>query len=173
PKSVLQLGYCNNLVGYGVNDLVSKKLPLFWAGDVYVKKGFALRVQREVFHTRKLFSLAFGGGAGYWSSSITNQKIYTLSAFPVFRFNLLHTRPADLYFDYSVAGPSYISRTTIDQELTGKHFTFQDFMGMGFFAGRNKRMNVEMNINHYSNGNLFTENPGLTIPVTFNLGYAL
>lgn len=173
PKSILQAGYCNNQVGYEVNDLVSKKLPLFWAGDVYIQKGWALRLQTEVFHTKKFFSLAFGGGAGYWESSKEAQKIFTFSAFPVFRFNLLHSKPADFYLDYSVAGPSYISSTTIDQELTGKHFTFQDFMGMGFFAGRHKRMNVEMNINHYSNGNLFTENPGLTIPLTFNLGYVL
>jgi hypothetical protein len=84
----------------------------------------------------------------------------------------LRTRPADLYFNYSAAGPTYLSALTIDDKKTGRHFTFQDFMGMGIFAGKNRNLNVEININHYSNGNIFPDNPGVKIPLTFNLGYA-
>ena len=78
----------------------------------------------------------------------------------------------DLYIFYSVAGPSFLSKTVIDGTLTGRHFTFQDFMGMGIFAGKQRNVNAEVNINHYSNGNIFTENAGLKIPLTFTLGYA-
>ncbi|HWJ25865.1 MAG TPA: acyloxyacyl hydrolase, partial [Flavisolibacter sp.] len=77
-----------------------------------------------------------------------------------------------LYFNYSVAGPSYISKVVIDSSETGKHFTFQDFMGMGIFAGKNRHLNAEIKIQHYSNGNIFPRNAGVKVPLTFNLGYA-
>ena len=78
----------------------------------------------------------------------------------------------DFYFNYSLAGPTFISRTTIDDQDTGRRFTFQDFMGAGVFAGRSKHLNAEIRIAHYSNGNLFPQNAGVTIPLGFNLGYA-
>ena len=57
-----------------------------------------------------------------------------LSAFPLFRFTFLRTKPADVYFYYSVAGPTFISKHVIDSIDTGKRFTFQDLMGMGVFT---------------------------------------
>jgi hypothetical protein len=73
---------------------------------------------------------------------------------------------------YSVAGPTFISHTEIDGNATGKHFTFQDMMGVGLFAGKKRQLNAEINIGHYSNGNLFPENAGVKIPLTFNIGMA-
>ena len=54
---------------------------------------------------------------------------------------------------------------------TGNAFTFQDFMGMGFFLGPKRHLNVGVKINHYSDGNIFTRNAGVKIPYTFNIGY--
>ncbi|HKH63798.1 MAG TPA: acyloxyacyl hydrolase, partial [Flavitalea sp.] len=95
-----------------------------------------------------------------------------LSVFPLFRFTFIRTRPADLYFYYSVAGPTFISKTKIDDVNTGKHFTFQDLMGLGIFSGKNRNINAEVRIGHYSNGNIFPYNEGVKVPLTFNLGYA-
>ena len=53
----------------------------------------------------------------------------------------------------------------------GIAFTFQDFMGFGVYLGPRRQFNVGVKINHYSNGNIFTENAGVKIPYTFNLGY--
>jgi len=36
--------------------------------------------------------------------------------------------------NYSLAGPTSISKTTIGTNETGKQFTFQDFMGVGTSA---------------------------------------
>ena len=88
------------------------------------------------------------------------------------RFTVLRIKPMDLYFNYSAAGPSYISRLRIDDKESGKHFTFQDFMGMGVYAGKKRNLNLELSINHYSNGNIFPDNAGVKIPLTFNLGYS-
>ena len=75
------------------------------------------------------------------------------------------------YFVYSLVGPTYISKTTLDGLDTGRHFTFQDFMGIGAFFGKARRFNAGIKINHYSNGNIFTQNAGVKIPLTFSLGY--
>ncbi|MFT4756882.1 MAG: hypothetical protein ACI91R_001532 [Vicingaceae bacterium] len=37
--------------------------------------------------------------------------------------------------------------------------------------GKERKLNTEVKIGHYSNGNLFTENDGVKIPLTVNLGY--
>ena len=73
---------------------------------------------------------------------------------------------------YSIAGPSFISKTVIDDEDIGKKFTFQDNMGLGFFLGENRNYNLEFKIGHYSNGNIFEQNPGVKIPFSLNVGYA-
>jgi len=45
-------------------------------------------------------------------------------------------------------------------------------MGFGGFFGRDRQLNAELNINHYSNGNIFPFNRGVKIPLTFTLGYS-
>ena len=138
---------------------------------VEIEKGLTLRYQRNVYHTRKVFALNIGTSISYWKSSKNKDEFYSLAVSPIFQFNVLRTKPVDFYLFYSVAGPSYLSKVDIDGSKTGRHFTFQDFMGMGFFAGKKKNINAEVNINHYSNGNIFTENAGIKIPLTFTLGY--
>jgi hypothetical protein len=44
-------------------------------------------------------------------------------------------------------------------------------MGAGIFAGEKKRINAEVRIAHYSNGNLIPKNDGVKIPLTFNVGW--
>jgi hypothetical protein len=171
PEHILQVSYTTDALGYGFNTLVSKKVPIFWGGNVHVSSGVAVHYEQNVFHTRKVFALDIGGSAGFWKSRDNEEWFRTLSLYPLFRFTLLRTRPADLYVAYSLAGPSYISKSLLDGLATGNRFTFQDFMGLGFFVGPNRRFNVGVKINHYSNGNIFTENAGVKIPYTFNVGY--
>ena len=64
-----------------------------------------------------------------------------------------------------------ISQSVIDNQNTGARFTFQDFMGIGMLLGRDHRLNAEIGIKHYSNGNLFTSNASVKVPLTFSIGY--
>jgi hypothetical protein len=75
-----------------------------------------------------------------------------------------------VYFSYSLAGPTLMSDTVIDGRDTGERFTFQDFMGVGMFFGKERRLNAELGIKHYSNGNIFTQNASIKIPLTLTLG---
>ena len=172
PKQLFRVDYTTNALGYGVNDFVSKDAHIFWGGAVRVKRGFSFSYQRNIFHTRKVFSLDWGAGLSYWQSKKNKEEFFTLSVYPVFRFIFLRSKPVDLYFNYSFGGPGFISQTIIDEKDTGKKFTFQDFMGIGIFAGKKRKLNAEIRIVHYSNGNIFPQNNGVMIPLTFGFGYS-
>jgi opacity protein-like surface antigen len=172
PKNLFQVGYTTNALGYGVNKFVSEgAIPIFWGGEARLRRGFSINYQHNVFHTRKVFSLDIGTSFGYWESNINRDQIFTLSVYPMLRFTVLRTAPADFYLNYSVAGPSFISRIEVDDKNTGKNFTFRDFMGLGVYAGKYRRMNAEINIGHFSNGNVFPSNAGVMIPLGFHVGY--
>ena len=130
-----------------------------------------MQYERNLFHSRKLFSFDAGVSYGRWISE-GRQPIQTFSVYPLMRFTFLRRRLGDAYLSYSLAGPTYISPTVIDGLDTGSHFTFQDFMAVGTFLGQNRHMSVEIGLNHYSNGNLFPDNAGVKIPLTLKLGYA-
>jgi opacity protein-like surface antigen len=172
PENIARLGYTTNLLTYGVNNFFSQTIPIFWGGNVETRRGFTLDYQRNVFHTEKRFAFDLGASASYWKSNGNKEIFRTLSFYPLFRFFLVRTQPADLYFAYSLAGPSYVSATLIDGRDTGERFTFQDFMGVGGFFGKSRRMNAELGIKHYSNGNIFTRNASIKIPLTLTLGWA-
>jgi hypothetical protein len=171
PRQIIQVEYSSG-TGYGVNNFVSRKVPIFWGGHAKVDFGIAPHYERNVFHTRRVFALDVGASAGFYKTRQNNERFVTVSVYPLFRFTFLRTRLADMYFAYSLAGPTYISKVILDDLNTGRHFTFQDFMGIGWFAGANRNLNLGVKINHYSNGNIFTQNAGVKIPLTFSIGYA-
>lgn len=172
PKNMIQVGYTTNTLGYGVNKLASG-MVIFWGGEVEIQKGLSVYYKRNVFHTRKSFSFDWGASTGIWKTRKNNETIFTLSLFPVFRVTAVHAKMLDLYFNYSVAGPTFISQSTIDGRETGRKFTFFDFMGIGAFLGKERKLNAEVDIMHFSNGNMYPVNAGLKIPLTFSLGYTL
>jgi hypothetical protein len=164
------VGYSANTFAYGLNHFFSRTVPVFWWGEVETRQGVTLDYERNMFHTRKRFAFDLGASASYWKSSGKNDIFRTLSVYPLLRFTVRRTQSADVYVNYSLAGPSYVSRTVIDDRDTGVRFTFQDFMGLGVFLGKNRRTSVEIGIKHYSNGNMFPRNAGITIPLTLSLG---
>jgi hypothetical protein len=170
PKNIIQASYTTNTFGYGVNNF-SEKTYFFWGGVVELKYGFSLYYQRNFFHGHKAFSLSWGAGMAYMRSRKENDDFLLLSVFPVLRFTPVHTKSADFYLNYCVAGPSFISRVHIDGEDTGAHFIFLDYLGIGTFAGKDRKINGEIRIEHFSNGGLVEQNGGIKVPLTFVAGY--
>jgi hypothetical protein len=172
PENLVQVSYTTNVFGYVVNNFFANRFfPIFWGGDVQVRNGISFYYQHNIFHGKKVFSLDWGTSFSYWESKIKKERFFTLSLYPLLRFTAFHLKKADLYFDYSVAGPTFISKIKIDDTGIGKKFTFQDFMGMGMYSGKQRRINAEMRIGHYSNGDLFPDNNGVKVPLSFIMGY--
>ncbi len=172
PKQMIQIGFTNNALGYGVNNFIAEgTVPLFWAGEAEISRGLSINYERNIFHGTKVFSLDWGVQASVWQSNEKREKFYTIAIYPVIKLTFLRTRLLDYYFYYSIAGPAYISKTEIDGKELGRHFTFQDNMGTGMFFGQKRTYNAEIRIGHYSNGDLFPMNEGVKIPLTFTVGY--
>jgi len=147
-------------------------VPIFWGGEVKARHGLLLNYQHNLFHSRKVFSLDWGIQAGFWKTDRDGTNFFTLSAYPMMRFHTIRSKKTDFYLEYSVAGPSFISKTKMDGLDTGEKFTFYDQMGMGVFTGKDKNLNLGLRIAHFSNGNLFPNNDGVMVPLTFSLGYS-
>lgn len=176
PRQWLQVGYTSNGLGYGVNSFISG-MGIFWGGRLEVEEGVQLQYQRNIYHTPRWFAIDWGIHAARWQpvplmagGQEIQETFYTFSVYPVFRLNFLQTAQADLYFFYTVAGPSFISRSTLHNIDLGRQFIFTDTMGFGAFAGKNRRLALELRIGHYSNGNMFPSNPGVKVPLTLLVG---
>jgi hypothetical protein len=173
PEHMVQVGYATNAMGYGPNTFVSHAFPIFWGGRVNVGRGLTARYDQNVFHTRRWFALDFGVSASSWRSDVDAEPFFSLSAYPRARLMLIHASAADLCVSYAVAGPTYLSRVIVDGLPTGtNHFIFQDAISVSAFAGRNRHVLVGVSVTHFSNGNLASTNPGVTVPLTFDVGYA-
>lgn len=171
PAQWIQVGYTSNALGYGVNNFVSEgNIPVFWGGEAEVESGLSLGYQRNIYHGTKIFALDLAINFAVWKSNQNRESFITMSLFPVFRWNYIRSKTADLYFFYSVAGPAFISKTVVDGKELGRQFTFHDQMGTGAFIGNGRRFNVELKIGHFSNGNLFPANEGVKIPLTLSTG---
>ena len=107
----------------------------------------------------------------HWESLIKQNVIYTISIFPELKLWLIRGERFNFYFMYSAAGPSYISRRFIDDRSTGRHFTFQDFLGFGITLGKRRALDMAIKIIHYSNGGTLPDNPGIDVPVVLSVGY--
>jgi hypothetical protein len=171
PVNTARVGFSTNLIGYGVNDLFSKWVVIFWGGHVETQQGLSLEYERAMFHTRKIFEFDLGASASIWRSNANSQAFRTLSVYPLVRFFFLRNDTADTYFSSSIAGPTYISDYLLDNLNTGAKFTFQDMMAVGGYFGKPRKINAEISIKHFSNGNLATSNAGIKIPLTFKIGW--
>jgi len=172
-KNTLQIGFSTKAPGYGVNYWFTKRpIPIFWDGNIRVKKGITVQYERLAFHGRRFFSLYWGLNAAVYQTELYHEQFFAASVFPMIRFTPLRTKAVDLYFNYCAAAPTFISAKKLDKLITGEHFTFYDFMGLGSCLGKHRNLSFEFRIAHYSNGNLFYHNPGVLLPLTFNAAYS-
>lgn len=180
PDNILQISYGSSEIGFGANKFFSMNLkvgnfesfgiPVFWLGTVRAKHSFSVTYQRLAFRTQKLFSLDWGVSATAFQTEATNENVLAFSIFPTMRFYLMRRKGFDMYTNYSVIGPTYLTKSNIDNLETGPKTTYQDTMGLGMFFGEKRNYNVELRIIHYSNGNIFVNNSGVAIPIQFTIG---
>ena len=177
PKNELKFGYYNR--GFIYLDCPHPPSPIFWEALAKVKNGIQLNYQRLLYDNGGRFGVFIGAGFSRYKSFDTNY-IYAESLFPVLRYWFIRTQHVDLYFDYSVAGPTILSHRTIGEEENGVvkekdlggYFIFQDFLGLGAVMGRRHAFNIDVRLVHYSNGDILPRNPGFDVPIMVYLGYS-
>jgi hypothetical protein len=180
PKNMLQVSYGNSKIGFGANRFFGMSLkvgafesfgiPVFWVGEVKATHSFSVTYQRLVFRTEKIFSLDWGVSVTAFQTEATKENVLAFSIFPTMRFYLLRRKGFDMYTNYSLIGPTFLTKGNLDKLDTGPKITYQDTMGLGVFFGENRSYNAELRIMHYSNGNIFTQNSGVAVPIQFTIG---
>ncbi|MDO6740362.1 MULTISPECIES: acyloxyacyl hydrolase [Polaribacter] len=180
PNNIFQVSYGTGDIGFGVNEFFGMSMkvgnfdsfgiPVFWVGEIKAKHALSLTYQRLIYRSEKIFSLDWGVSATYFQSTRGKTDVFAFSIFPVLRFYLLRKKDYDFYTNYSIIGPTYISKSNIDNTETGPKSTYQDTMGFGVFFGKERKYNLELRIMHYSNGNIFTKNDGVAIPLQLTFG---
>jgi hypothetical protein len=180
PNNTLQVSYGTSKIGFGVNEFFSMNLkvgnfesfgvPVFWLGEVKAAHSFSVTYQRLAFRTQKLFSLDWGVSVTGFQTEITKKNVLAFSIFPTMRFYLLRKKGFDMYTNYSVIGPTFLTKSNLGNLGTGPKITYQDTMGFGAFFGEKRKYNIELRIMHYSNGNIFTKNSGVAVPMQFTIG---
>lgn len=180
PNNILQFSYGTGEIGFGFNQFFGMSLPIgnfdsfgipiFWVGEVKAQHAISLTYQKLIYRSQRIFSLDWGVSATYFQSIKGKTDVFAFSIFPVLRFYLWRKPKFDLYANYSIIGPAYITKSDIDDFESGPNITYQDTMGFGVFFGKERKFNAELRIMHYSNGNIFTRNDGVAIPIQFTLG---
>ena len=174
PVNNIQLGvFSTKIFNPDVNKYFTVGyLPIFWTGDVNTRNGGWLMYTRNFFHTHKMFSLDVGASISSYHSRVNNTPFQAFSIFPEMKLWLIRSLSCDFYFLYAIAGPTYLTRSVIDNIDVGGRFTFQDLLGVGFYLGKAKNFNLGFTLGHYSNGNLLPNNPGIQVPMVISMGYS-
>ena len=86
------------------------------------------------------------------------------------RYTFKRHGPALPYLELSI-GLAYLNHTRFDDRNLGMHFSFQDRMGVGAFLGKSEQLSIGVHAVHYSNAHLASNNSGITIPLTLDIGY--
>lgn len=144
--------------------------PIFWTASTEPDSGFMFMYERNIYHTKKHFSINVGASFSRWE--LNRQDLYALSALVTFRFWLFRSESFNPYIIYSIAGPTFISRRHFGPANLGENFLFQDLLGFGIQFGKKHPVNLAAILVHYSNGDIFTSNNGFDVPIVFSLGFA-
>lgn len=168
PKNEMELGYYNKEWMYF--DCPRPPSPIFWKATLKVNDGVQLVYQRLLFHTQKRFSVYIGGAVSRYSFG--SDTFYAESVFPAIRYWIIRSKNVAIYFSYSVAGPTILSRRVLGYKDLGGYFIFQDTMGLGLLWGRHHAFHLDVRWVHYSNGDILPQNPGFDVPVMVYLGYS-
>lgn len=114
----------------------------------------------------------FDAGFGHWFVSghgpYRSLNIYSVA--PYLRYYLIKKPCFSPYVEASL-GLAYLSKTHLDEQKLGIHFSFQDMVGIGAAYGADQRLFTTLNVVHYSNGSISKDNSGITIPLMITVGY--
>lgn len=167
-KNELKLGYYNRGLVY--LDVPHPPSPIFWEATTKASNGLQLSYARMFFHNRKRFSISLGVAMSRYM--FHSDVLYAATFFPELRYWFFRAHWVSIYFSYSVAGPSLLSRRVVGKTDLGAYLIFQDTMGLGLMLGRDQAFNFDVRLVHYSNGDIFPKNPGFDVPVMVYLGYS-
>lgn len=122
-----------------------------------------------VWHWQRQWPLGSGVVSGYWAAAISawryeaqgggRSTLSQVSFTPVFRY-IPQGGHADWFVEGGI-GATYMNRIYATQDKSfSTRFNFGDQIAIGAFLGAERRYEVSLRYEHFSNANLDTPNPG-------------
>ena len=110
---------------------------------------------------------------GIRTNANRNSSLEAISIYPQLTLFPVSEHFEDYYFFVRALGPTYISKNSLGDRNQSKNLTFQAQVGVGRELSLENGRSLLMQISwkHFSNANIFSDNDGIDIPVTFTLGY--
>lgn len=155
----------NVTIGYGPQSLSSENRQNNSVID------FNYTFYRYQLKTYNNFSFLLGSGYSYlWTDVDVNKNIHLFSLLPSIRYILPKSEHTDFQpFIGVTIGPSVMSSTTLGYQEQGSRFIFNDFFSIGAKFGSNCEWEICLSWRHFSNGQLFSPNPGFDVPFCVSL----
>ena len=69
--------------------------------------------------------------------------------------------------------PSFMDEDTLGFSDQGGRFIFNDVLALGTYIGRKRKVSVQLQWRHLSNGGIYDDNPGIDVPIGLAFGWRL
>lgn len=134
-----------------------------------VDKGFMLFYEKKLFDLIGLVSFYIGGDVGKWSRQ--EEGLYSATMFLSSRINgisLLFFHP---YLEYSLFGPTVVSKDHFASRNFGSRFLLQNFLGAGVEIGKNSGISINAKMIRYFLADMTHPKEGFEVPILLSVGY--
>lgn len=133
-----------------------------------VEKGVMLFYERKLFDVLTVLSTYIGADLGKWK--MNGDKIYSTSCFLSGKMWILHLPFLHTYLEYSMFGPTALSKEVFGSLHFGSNFLFQNFFGIGVEVGEGSGFCVDLRIFRYTEKDFKKPAALFQVPITLSVG---
>ena len=138
-------------------------------GRESVEKGMMIFYERKLLDLFTIMSGYSGCTLGRWT--MKGDQIYTTSAFLSCRVWAIHLPFAHTYLEYSILGPTLLSKENFNNVDFGSNILFQNFFGAGIELGEGRGFSINLKILKYTNSDVNQPDVSIHIPILVSVGY--
>lgn len=161
-------------VSYFDEDAVKMHLP---NPPNFIKNAFGPSVERGtmLLYERKLLDL-MGFISGYMGCNLgrwhmNGDQIFTASAFLSARVWVLHIPFAHTYVEYSIFGPTLLSKEIFNENNFGSNFLIQNFYGAGLELGEGSGLSIDLKMIRYIKHDQPSSKFSIHVPILVSVGF--
>jgi hypothetical protein len=135
-----------------------------------IEKGYMLFYEKKLFDISSFLSFYAGGNIGKYHKD--GDSLYSGSLSLASRVWLLHLVVIHPYVEFSLFGPTVLSKNQIKDVDLKSNFLFQNYISLGTELGRGSGLNLELKAVKFFRANLVkSESDGVKVPLLLSLGY--
>jgi hypothetical protein len=157
--------------GVVLSEVYRPKQPLMWSAKLKVDRAVIIAYEKQIYSLSSY--LEFYGGVSFgFLQKITEveDKAQVTGGYLLTRLYFLNKKNLKLFFLWSPAGPSLLSKNKFSSTEFSNRFVFQDQFGIGGRVKGDKEYEIFAKLYHFSNGSLFPINGGIDIPLLVGMG---